>query len=250
MSAIFQNRDSIFDTPSWMALPPPQYVSLNSSISLPDARYFHEFNKLCMIKLPRLVRLVRESRITPEDTKARTEAFELAQLLYSYEIEPYIQAFMATGIIKPIPSSFPALENCFDFSSFIIHAFCGTYWNIRVLVGGLIIALSQIPTVDSYSIPFDMPAVIASDVRMAQYIAMSVDFSLKTSAPLAVHTIRQLMPIQTSFGAWHRLELREGGASSMSTDAMYARKMKKWCSNTIVQFATHFGAPLRNASEE
>jgi hypothetical protein len=247
MPAILQNRDSMFDEPSWIALPPPEYISLNNSISRAEVAYFHEYNKLRSIKLARLVRLVRAARVAPENVQAQIEANKLAQVLYSDEIEPWVEGVMAKGIAKVVPSSSPLLESSLDFSSFTVHAFLATYWEFRIRICGLVIALSQIPA----EIPFhhfDMAAVFATDVRTAQYIAMSTDYAIKVGVSTPFHIIRQVAPINTSFGAWNRLELRAGGESSISTDAVYAQKMKKWCVDTVAQFGTRFRLPPWSAT--
>lgn len=183
--------------------------------------------------MPRIVRLVRRAYNFPEDTKARTEATELAAKLYSDDLESWIQELLDKCIVKIDPTTTPEyqsfIEKSFRFKSWIAFAGLTNYWTLRIRIYGLIFTLMDLVPMTSLPYVFDKSTVAMQDIQAAKCIAMSVEYSMSSPTTIPLNTIRMLAPLKASFETWHRLEIRAGGESSTSADAQFARRMKGWC---------------------
>lgn len=196
------------------------------------------------IQIPRLVRLVKQARISVENRSAAVAAFELAAQLYTDDLEPWIQELLDKGVIRIVPTSSSQLrtliQSSFDFSSYIAYTLCLSYWSLRIAVCGLTLALLNRFPRTPFANQFDMSIVAAADICAAEYIAMTAQQALESSGVIPLHSMLQPMPLMISVGAWHRLEIRSGGASSINATAQRARSMKCWCVSAVTSIGTQF----------
>lgn len=190
----------------------------------------HDTINALYIQFPRLVRLVRRARELPESSTARSEAVALAVKLYMLDLGSWVQKAQDIGLLTIVPTVSPeyseALPVSFAFTSFLVSRGCISYWALRVLVCGLILALSEIVPAMPEMHVFDLETVAAEDLRAAERIAMCYDYSIQSSTPIPLNSIRLLMPIQTAFGAWYR-EGRHAAAAGVTAGPKgeHARRM-------------------------
>jgi hypothetical protein len=77
---------------------------------------------------------------------------------------------------------------------------------------------------------------------------MATQYLIESSKAIPLHLTIQFMPLMTSFGAWHRLEMRVGGTSSNGAIAERARCMKWWCVSAVTGFKAKW--PVGNPTYE
>jgi len=190
------------------------------------------------IRLPRLVRLVRQAREAPSDAEPRRAAVQLARELYRLDHDDTFQDMLARGIVKVVPSSGEeVLESFLDFTSYCAFCIFINYWGARVLLCGLILSLADISPVMPWIYDFDPDLVAAQDVQAAQYLAMSLPFAMRSPTRLPLTALRFVLPLDLSFGAWHRLESRAGGPGATGLDAERASMMKRWIQGWLMEMA-------------
>lgn len=227
MPAIIEGRNS-FDNSSWLSIPAQDYES--ASISEKDMQSFQDHVKFCVIKIPRLVRLVKQVRKSPTDTKAWEQATNLAKEVYVNPFEPWFFDALSKGIITIAPSTLEnsqyPLQHAFNFKALFAYLYCIQFSYLRNIVCGLILALAEISEIKLSAYSFNVNVIAADDVQSAQDIAMCTEYAMKSAILIPVNSVRQLFPLDTSFGAWDRLESR---SSPNSADAEWAETMKRWC---------------------
>lgn len=64
---------------------------------------------------------------------------------------------------------------------------------------------------------------------------------MKSQTTIPINAIRQVEPLRISFGAWHRLEIRAGGELSKTSEAEYARHMKRSCVKIVSKIGSLWG---------
>lgn len=186
-----------------------------------------------MVRIPRLMRLVRRLLQVPTDEDVRSEVIELVEnlLLNRIEVETRISSILESAVhVHPTKSEEIAalVPQSFAFDSVEHLQLCLWDWLSRMLICGLLQSLNTLfpdsPLVDPGFLERD-------DIQAAECIAMSAQWTKGLDPRLSLVELRHLVPMQISFGAWHRLEKRE--AMTASAEWHRARKMKDWVfSNT------------------
>lgn len=226
--AIFASRDSVFDDMPWLLVRSLGCRSNVPEMARLDTPLIHDTINAFFIQLPRLVRLVRRAREAPESSTVRAEAEALALKLYMLDLEPCIQQARETGLVTIILSESPeyreTLPVSFAFVSFLLSRLCVTYWTMRVLVCGLILALSEIVPAMPELHAFDPEKVVAQDVHAAECISMCYDYLIRSPSPIRLNSVWLMLPLQTGFGAWYRKGKR---AAVAGLEAEHAQRMMR-----------------------
>ncbi len=187
---------------------------------------------------------MRQAREAPLDSESRAAAVTLARKLFRSEYDSSFQEMLHRNIVNVVPSSGSGvLESALDFTSYC--AFCThiNYWAARVLLCGLILALADISPAMPYIYNFDTKAVATCDLQAANYQAMSLPFALRSTTRLPLNALRFIVPLELTFGAWHRLEARAGGPCAISPDAERGRSMKRWVQQWMASMAAKWCRP-------
>ncbi|KAH8894826.1 hypothetical protein GQ53DRAFT_762232 [Thozetella sp. PMI_491] len=235
-AAILGGRNSVFDDPAWLDIPPPQ----TSTKSCPRSDVAWQYIMRTFIRVPRLVRLVRKAREAPGDVAARERAQLLATELFESDLEEWVQEITNAGAIMTWPNVRPDIDpygpECFNFASPRLFILLTTYWMTRIFICGCVQTLCDMAPLSNLDQMFNQEAARAEDVRAATNIAMCAQYALKTSPILPVVPLRLQMPTLISFGAWHRLETRElmlritgNDTPASNAEGAHATSMKLWC---------------------
>lgn len=185
-----------------------------------------------MIRLPRLIRLVRKARESPENVIARAEATQLATDLYLDSLEPWIDQLKEVGFLWETPTlsfeDMSLIPNAFVFKTMRVFRPLLHYWSNRCLICNLVLSLCDIfpPLPSPYEL--DVAAVTAEGLRAGESIAMCTDYAFATSIPLPVNVLRQQAGLISSFGMWRRSEQ----STVSSDDAQRAADMQLWIVRT------------------
>ena len=165
-----------------------------------------------IVRIPRLLRLVREARRLPEDIEARTRATGLAYELYSLSLDWWIVDLHDAKALRTVPALnsdvMDITPNAFRFESTQLLALVLQYFESRALVCGCIDTLSQLPLLPKRPWPFDTLAVQLEDLLTAKNIAMSFEQLQQLSEICPVMDLRQIWPLQVSCFTWCRIEKR------------------------------------------
>ena len=191
------------------------------------------------IRVPRLVRLVRTARQSPNSINARKNAHSLATKLFETTLEQWVQEITDKGAMTwHITHDEEDLygSDAYHFASPRLFILLSTYWMTRIFICGCVQALCDMAPLRSVEPLSSLEAAREEDVRAATDIARCAHYALKTSPLLPVVSLRLQMPVLISFGAWHRLETRElahrqvdGDTSSTNATGTHATHMKTWC---------------------
>jgi hypothetical protein len=252
--AILANRNSVFDSRSWLAQRSLGVASTNAavgSLKTTSIIAMQQFCTLSIIRIPQLVRLVRAACEAPQDALARAKATALAHALYTPNLDAWIEENLKLGIIKeasPLQTTYP-LPTVYHFQSYLVYTTCMAYFNLRLILCGLVLTLSAIePRFEDTRYPqFAIAQVSNEDIRAACWIAMTVEYveQCGKSMPVSFDLVRHYEPLALSFGAWHRLEQQYsrqplGGAKEINE---HARLMKVWVRDTLNRFAQQWNYP-------
>jgi hypothetical protein len=97
--AISNDINSVFDLPGWLHFPPPAYAS--------ESPMFHAVYKSMtqlIIRIPRLVRLVRNVHDDPQNMYAAAEAFALAESLYQNNLRHAVHD-LVEKLVELVPTA-------------------------------------------------------------------------------------------------------------------------------------------------
>ncbi|KAH8899897.1 hypothetical protein GQ53DRAFT_740905 [Thozetella sp. PMI_491] len=233
--AIAQNRDSHFDSEVWVNIERPWLGWMNTG---KDTKSFSLYLRSVTTirtywtQLPRLVRLVKAAAAAPDDESLREEATNVAFRLYSMNLDDVIQEFFDNGHLMVVATTaerwLPYLDHSLEFATYpLLAAFCN-YWSIRILICGLVLHLLDMFPVMPSSVVFDYDEVAAHDLQCAKYVLMAVQYGYQSRTPLPIDYIRLMLPMQTAYFAYDRLETRAGGPDSSSLEAEHGRRMKEF----------------------
>jgi hypothetical protein len=204
----------------------------------------HEYTRDCWVKLPRLVRLLRQARLSPADPAVHAEVIDLAVILYAADLDFIIDDLMANDIIQTVPTSTDehrdAVQQSFHFTSVEWYNRCLNYWAVRTLACGIVLSLLDILPDGPWTSSFDMLAVASQDVHAAECLAMCAQYSLSDHTSLPIHGVRFYPMVKFSFGAWYRLEKRD----LWGLGGKRPRRMMEWCIRTIQNIQKRLNIPL------
>ena len=165
-----------------------------------------------IVRMPRLLRLVREARSFPEDFEARKCATGLAYELYSLSLDWWIDKLHDAKALRTVPALdsdvMDITLNAFRFDSTQLLALVLQYFESRALVCGCINTLSRLPLLTDCLWPFDTLAVQREDFQTANNIAMSFEQLQQLSEICPVMDLRQIWPLQVACFTWCRIEKR------------------------------------------
>ncbi|KUJ13346.1 uncharacterized protein LY89DRAFT_754000 [Mollisia scopiformis] len=239
IAAMRSGHDSKFYGSSWFDMSPPKTL-------VPGCPNFESAMKLVMqlqIEMTHFIRIVRETGERPNDNTVRQEAIELATKLYQLNLESLINELIATSMLEIISSSMTEVKLLFatsyTFSSTRIFNLVLNYWICRVLICGGIEILYSFLHFDEQRL--NLATVQQHDVRTAEEIVMCFEYAYTYESQLCIMAMRFIMPLQTAFGAWHRLEKRALGYEYKEEDAQRAMEMKKWCISMCNKMGALFG---------
>ena len=187
-----------------------------------------------IVRMPRLLRLVREARSFPEDIEARTCATGLAYELYSLSLDWWIDDLHDAEALRTVPALDAVVmeitPNAFRFDSTQLLALVLQYFESRALVCGCIDSLSRLPLLPECLWPFDTLAVQQEDLHTANHIAMSFEQLQQLSEVCPVMDLRQIWPLQVACFTWCRVEKRRKMLllpDQWSTDPIVTKALKK-----------------------
>ena len=242
---MIQGRDSLYDTAACAAVPSVKITSSNPALSQAVIDTFQEHVRRRGIQIPRFSRLTKEACKSADNMSGRIEALELATELYNDDLEAMIQDLLAGGLIVtvvPAPEYRHFLDKRFDFASKLLCAGLLSYWSMRVIVCGFLQILCRLPdAVVALDLLCSLHDVEEQDIKSATSIFMCTEYTHDQSN-IPINAIRQIMPLKTAFGAWHRLEARAGALHSTNADAVFAREMKRCCVKQTSDIGSLWGA--------
>ena len=227
-------RDTLFDNDTWIQCSPP-----NDLGDAPDGtgEAWSTIMKVG-IRFARFVRMTRHARHFPEDVAARAEALALATELYALDLDTWIEELQDAGLLKTTRTCDTRLramvDDSFCFPSFRVLSILVQYWELRIMICGCIQTLLSLPDSPSPS-PIYLQHVEISDLQSATNLIMSFDHLHKIARKCPAVELRSIFPMEMAFGAWFRLELREGlkairdGDLEAEGTAKYARGMQIQC---------------------
>ena len=229
-------------------MPSLEYQSLNKDI--PRFNFVEEYTVFHRIKFPRLVRLVRQARTSPNDKAIGLAAVNLAAELYLNNLAPWVQYIVDQGLVKVVPTVSASYQSIvpesYDFKSLLVNGGYLQYWVIRIVTCGLILDLSDISPVMPSVYQFDTFAVAAEDIRAAHRLVMCTEFSLRADTAIPLNSLSKIHPLQNSWVAWHRQEMREDSAipgDPESPEVWYSRRMKQCCLDMANDLGVKWGLP-------
>jgi hypothetical protein len=229
-------RDSVLDNQNWLNVPDRRATPLQPCVAFNAAvkalsRHF--------IRIPQLMRLVRAARIDPTDTGALLSALELASDLANSDLESRLKPIIVKSVeLRPTMSSDIAavMPKPYHFDSLQRFALLIRYLTFRVYLSGLLQSLQSLSSASACTPLFSLlslPTLQTSDLAAATAIAMSLDYTFSIAPSLLLVPLRILMPLQISFGAWHRLERRCMMLDPEAERAKTAKTAKSWAAGMI-----------------
>ncbi|KAH8879251.1 hypothetical protein GQ53DRAFT_756147 [Thozetella sp. PMI_491] len=243
-AAIWAGRDSVFDSPAWLA----RYPLPGTGCNVLSADAVHDFYTISAVQIPRLVRLVRAARADPTNVAARADAIALASKLYTPTLDEWIDSHLKSGNIREVPTKIKGnpLPTSYEFDSYMTYCHSLAYFDLRVTLCGLILSLCAIepPMPNLYPPHLDPVKVAAEDIRGAEWIAMGAENAHQhvQRMPAPFDLMRQNGRLSMSYGTWYRLEKRAGGEWSTDADAEKARMMRVWVRKMANELALKLGA--------
>ncbi|EXJ58998.1 hypothetical protein A1O7_06429 [Cladophialophora yegresii CBS 114405] len=234
MTPILAGKDSIFDKSAWLALTAPKIFNPE----YPDAERVEEYLSRFLVRLPRLVRLVRTAKQTPNDEMACVEAVSLATHLYLDTLEDWIQRVTMMDLLRTVPTTEPSCvaftARSLEFASARIFKRIVLYWRLRCLVSGCILTLLQVrrhmpASAAALLDNVDATSVQSHEERAAECIVMSVQWAIISPSPFPVYKLLVVSPLMNAFGVWMRSARR---ASSVA-DAQRAKNLQLWAVDQI-----------------
>ncbi|KAH8803463.1 hypothetical protein F5884DRAFT_508001 [Xylogone sp. PMI_703] len=228
VEAMHASRDSIFDTPDWLASMETRAAAQKTPFDIASLLVMRN-----MIRLPRLARLIRLHQRDPSDIFSSLEAIELAQTLLEDDSETYIlQVLQRHALIKPTSSSDDAwlAPNSWHFDSIPVFELVMRHYTYQVLLCGLIDKLCE--TEPLAAMQFDTSGEQMKDVQAAHSIAMCAQYAFSLNPGLPLAALRMLAPQQIAFGAWCRL-VRRRALEFHGEQLQQAEQAKSWCLDLI-----------------
>ena len=242
VDGMMSGSNSVFDSPDWLDMSPsPDEAVL-------DPHNCTHASKLIMrleTRLPRLAKMVR--RALHEDLDSTATAFEAMQLakdLYGADLSSWEEGLRHSGAVEVVEDQqderFP-MPNRLTFDSFHLFETLIHYWAGRTLLLGLMIALaSNIDSLRQMEPVLDMPNLTTEDEQVALNLAMSVPYATSVG-PRYFGALAMLLPLQYSFGTWHRKAKRTTAAGGKEKERQHGQEMKRWIHGTLMKMARSMG---------
>ena len=226
VESIYAGTDSEFDNPWW----PEAIPTLPSETGYMRAMITqHIVSKT--VRIPRMLRLLRELALRPENPNLRSKTEVLARSLYDYD-----NALHPSLLEKP-PASHdhgnrttnPYADASSDSSRRLVITLM--YDAYRVLICG---AIQNLRSIDrNLLLDIDLGAVQLEDVEAARKIAVTAKLALTPSPDVPWLALRVITPLLISYGTWYRIEQRMQPADQSGNSSREASVMKAECSEML-----------------
>jgi hypothetical protein len=191
---------------------------------------FHAVYKSMMqliVRIPRLVRLVHNVHGDPHNMYAAAKASALAESLYQNNLRHAVHG-LVEKLMELVPTSDERLAQYFSESllfpticlmeALLRCCFC------RILVIGL---CRQLMELGLFSSSHSNSTLLEEEVESAGIIAMSAQFGSLLREPIPMGAFLAIVPIQTSFGSWSRLERDRADAHQGDDDSEASKELEK-----------------------
>jgi hypothetical protein len=218
--AVSNGTDSAFDHQGWLHVPPPEYAK-----ECLMHRTLYKVAMQLIVRLPRLIRLVREVRTNPFDTDAALKAVALADKLLRTDLHKIVTHLM--NICTTFgPTEEEDLAHYFPksirFRTVCLLEGIIRYCCCRIVVIGLCRKLVE----QGLLAPIYGTSTLAEqEIHCAGMIAMSSSWAVRLATPIPMGAFMMIYPLHVAFGSWCRAERddtdRDGGER--------ARFMMEWC---------------------
>lgn len=183
------------------------------------------------VRIPRMLRLLRELALRPKNSNLRSKAELLARSLYDYDnaLHPSLlekgparhgHGNRTTNIYADASSDSSrrlVITLLYDAYRVLI---CGAIQNLRGIDGTLLLDI-------------DLEAVQLEDVETARKIAVTAKLALAPSPDVPWLALRVITPLLISYGTWHRIEQRMQAADRSEHPSREASLMKAECSELL-----------------
>ncbi|KAH7116155.1 hypothetical protein B0J11DRAFT_584189 [Dendryphion nanum] len=234
--SILQGRDCVFDSPDWLRLPTP-----DAKTETPEFTVLHRVITDQMIRIPKLVRLVRELRCDTYNINVGMTATALAEELFSGGVDTIVEDIIQQ-YVRWIPTKDADLQQFFPesmsfpaasvFESIMRYCYC------RIVLIGVCHILRE---VFPFSLILDQAALGDNELRLASIMAESAQYAEQLVDPLPLGPMLLIQPLQIAFGAWWRTE-RDTRDSTPEQDHRFS-SMKEWCKRKSNDLLRDCGEP-------
>jgi len=180
-----------------------------------------------IVRIPRLIRLVRDVRRDPTNAEAAKEVSTLADKLYRSDLRVLIQGLVEQstervptldlGLAKYYPESIHFSTMCM-MEALMRYSFC------RIIILG---CCRQLIERGLFNPVHGTSTLAEEEVESAGMIAMSLQHAEQHGNAIPIGPFVAMAPLQIAFGSWCRLErdLGQGGDEELER----ARFMMEWC---------------------
>lgn len=183
------------------------------------------------VRIPRMLRLLRELALRPEHPNLRSKAEVLARSLYDYDtaLHPSLLDKRPASNDHGNPRTNPYANASSDSSRRLVITLM--YDAYRVLICG---AIQNLRNIDgNLLLDIDLGAVQQEDVEAARKIAVTAKLALAPSPDVPWLALRVITPLLISYGTWHRIEQRMQPAGQSRNLSCEASVMKAECSDML-----------------
>lgn len=226
VESIYAGTDSEFDNPWW----PEAIPTLPSETGYMRAMITqHIVSKT--VRIPRMLRLLRELALQPENSNLRSKAEVLARSLYDYDnaLHPSLLEKRPASHDHGNRTTNPYADASSDSSRRLVITLM--YDAYRVLICG---AIQNLGSIDGrLLLDIDHEAVQLEDVEAARKIAVTAKLALAPSPDVPWLALRVITPLLISYGTWHRIEQRIQSANCSEHSSREASVMKAECSDML-----------------
>jgi hypothetical protein len=191
---------------------------------------FHTVYKSMMqliVRIPRLVRLVRNVHGDPHNMYAAAEASALAESLYQNNLRHAIHS-LVEKMVELVPISDERLAQYFPesllFPTIGLMEALLRWCFFRILVIGL---CTQLMELGLFSSSHSTSTLLEEEVESTGMIAMSAQFADLLREPIPMGEFLAIVPIQTSFSSWSRLERDRTDAHQGDDDPEASKELEK-----------------------
>jgi hypothetical protein len=219
--------DSQFDTPGWLHFPPPEYEH--------EAPMFAVVQKAMMqliVRIPRLLKLVREIRRNPTDFTVNNEASDLAHRLYCTNLSGPMATLISQSAER-VPTEDSELAKYYpqslQFSTMCMMEALIRYHFCRIIVIGL---CRQLKIYGLFPITNKATTLEDEEVESAGMIVMSMQHAHRHGHAIPMGSLLTMVPLQIACGSWYRrgqLLMARADMDVGNEEVAKARFMTEWC---------------------
>ncbi|GAB7330508.1 hypothetical protein MBLNU13_g02107t1 [Cladosporium sp. NU13] len=226
VESIYAGTNSDFDSPWWPeAIPvlPSETGYMRAMVTQ------HIVSKT--VRIPRMLRLLRNLALRPENPNLRSKAEVLARSLYHYDnaLHPSLLDKRPASHDHGNRTTNPYADASSGSSRRLVITLM--YEAYRVLICG---AIQNLRSIDAnLLLDIDLEAVQLEDVEAARRIAVTAKLALAPSPDVPWLALRVITPLLISYGTWHRIEQRLQVTNCTQHPSCEASVMKAECSDML-----------------